>query len=78
MKNRRTEKEIVENAGPIAIFVRKKRKELGYTQSILAERSGVGTRFLKELELGKETIRLDKAMQVVEFLGGQLRIEEKE
>ena len=73
---RRTLDEIYASAGPIAKFVRLKRKELGYTQEVLAQRVGVGIRFLKELELGKESLRLDKVNQVVQFLGGEITVQE--
>ena len=75
---RRTLDEIYQTAGPIAVFVRQKRKELGYTQEILAQRAGVGLRFLKELELGKKSLRLDKVNHVVEFLGGTLTVQDKD
>lgn len=71
---RRTLEEIYETSGPIAKYVRGRRKELGYTQKIMAERVGVGLRFVKELELGKKALRLDKVNQVVEFLGGEIYI----
>ena len=74
---RRTTAEITRDAGAIANFVRKKRKDLGYSQETLAMRSGVGLRFLKELELGKKTIKLDKALQVLTFLGGELVVRSK-
>lgn len=74
---RRTLEEIFASVGPIAIFVRKKRKELGYTQEVLAQRVGVGVRFLKELELGKESLRLDKVNQVVQFLGGEITVKDE-
>ena len=73
---RRTLDEIHDTAGPIAIYVRQKRRELGYTQQTLAQRVGVGIRFLKELELGKESLRLDKVNQVVRFLGGEVTVVE--
>ena len=41
-------------------FVKERRKALGLTQSDLADRAGVGLRFVRELEQGKETLRLDK------------------
>ena len=74
---RRTLDEIYETAGPIAKFVRQRRKELGYTQKTMAERVGVGLRFIKELELGKKALRLDKVNQVVEFLGGEICVQNK-
>ena len=43
------------------------RKSSGLTQIELAERSGVGLRFIRELERGKPTVRLDKVNQVLAF-----------
>ncbi len=44
----------------IAIFVKTKRKEAGLTQKEFALRSGLGLRFVRDLEQGKETVRMDK------------------
>lgn len=66
---RRTNREIQEAAGPIAVFVRRERRAAGLTQEQLAERCGVGLRFLKELELGKSTLRLDRVREVLRFFG---------
>lgn len=48
------------------------RMQLGYTQPEFAKRVGVGVRFIKELELGKPTVRLDKVEQVLYFIGYEL------
>ena len=45
---------------PIAEFVKKSRKEAGLTQEELAIRSGLGLRFVRDLEQGKSTVRMDK------------------
>lgn len=58
--------------GPIARFVRARRQALGYTQPQLAERVGTGLRFVRELEAGKPTLRLDKVNQVLAFFGARL------
>ena len=44
----------------IAQFIKTKRKEAGLTQEEFAMRSGLGLRFVRELEHGKETVRMDK------------------
>lgn len=44
----------------IAQFIKTKRKEIGLTQEEFAMRSGLGLRFVRELEQGKETVRMDK------------------
>lgn len=49
----------------IAAFIKQKRKELGLTQEEFAIRSGLGLRFIRELEQGKETVRMDKVNQAL-------------
>ena len=49
----------------IAEFVKEMRKQYKLTQVDLSEKSGVGLRFIRELEQGKETLRLDKLNQVL-------------
>jgi len=56
----------------IAAFVKEKRKKVGLTQPELAERAGVGLRFVRELEQGKVTLQLDKVNQVLFLFGHQL------
>ncbi len=58
----------------MAKFVKSKRKQLKLTQPELAEKAGVGLRFLRELEQGKETIRLDKANQVLALFGSTIGV----
>lgn len=53
----------------LAAFIRKKRKQAGLTQAGLASRAGVGLRFVRELEGGKATLRLDKVEQVLRLFG---------
>ena len=49
----------------IGDFVKQKRKEVGLTQEEFALRSGLGLRFVRDLEQGKETVRLDKVNQAL-------------
>ena len=50
-------------------FVKQKRISAKLTQPELAEKAGVGLRFLRELEQGKESLRLDKVNQVLQLFG---------
>ena len=50
-------------------FVKARRASVKLTQPELAEKAGVGLRFLRELEQGKETLRLDKVNQVLHLFG---------
>jgi y4mF family transcriptional regulator len=56
----------------ISAFVKQKRSQSRLTQPELAEKAGVGLRFVRELEQGKETIRLDKVNQVLSLFGYEL------
>ena len=49
----------------IAEFVKNSRKSVGLTQEAFAMRSGLGLRFIRELEQGKETVRMDKVNQAL-------------
>lgn len=53
----------------IAKFIKQKRKEAGLTQEEFAIRSGLGLRFVRELEQGKETVRMDKVNQALSMFG---------
>ena len=62
----------------IAQFIKEKRKNLGLTQTDLAEKAGVGLRFVRDLEQGKPTLRLDKVNQVLDFFGSEMGVIRKE
>ncbi len=53
-------------------FVRYKRKLLKMTQKEMSEKSGVGIRFVRELERGKKTLKMDKVNQVLDLFGFEL------
>jgi y4mF family transcriptional regulator len=56
----------------IANFVKGMRKKYNLTQVDLSEKSGVGLRFVRDLEQGKQTLRMDKLNQVLNLFGKQL------
>ena len=62
----------------IAEFVREKRREYGLTQLDLSMKTGVGIRFVRELEAGKPTIRLDKANQVLALFEAEVGVRTKD
>ena len=53
----------------IGYYIKQERKKLGLTQEECAIRSGLGLRFVRELEQGKETVRLDKVNQALAMFG---------
>lgn len=53
----------------IGNYVKKQRRKLGMTQEEFAMRSGLGLRFVRDLEQGKETVRMDKVNQALQMFG---------
>lgn len=53
-------------------FIKKQRKIHSLTQIDLARKAGVGLRFVRELEQGKPTLRMDKVNQVLRLFGKRL------
>jgi len=60
------------NSTLISLYLKEKRKSLGLTQQRLALKAGVGLRFIREMEQGKETLRMDKVNQVLKLFGHEL------
>ena len=57
-----------------SVFLKEKRKAVGLTQEDLALKAGVGLRFVRDLEQGKKTLRLDKVNQVLILFGKQVGV----
>ncbi len=57
------------NNSYIAGFVKDNRNRLNMTQEELADKAGVGLRFIRDLEQGKSTLRTDKVNQVLALFG---------
>lgn len=53
----------------ISEFIKRERKKAGLTQEEFALRAGLGLRFVRELEQGKETVRMDKVNQALRMFG---------
>lgn len=53
-------------------YLKNKRKQFNLTQQQLAEKAGVGLRFIRDLEQGKITLRMDKVNQVLKLFGQEL------
>ena len=53
-------------------FVKQKRKLAGITQVELAEKADVGLRFVRDLEQGKKTLRMDTVNKVLALFGAEL------
>ncbi len=55
----------------IAEFIKTERKKAGLTQEEFAMRSGLGLRFVRDLEQGKKTVRMDKVNQALHMFGAE-------
>lgn len=55
-------------------YVKLMRKQYNLTQIELSEKSGVGLRFVRELEQGKHTLRLDKVNQILNLFGSEVGV----
>ncbi len=53
----------------IGKFIKQQRKKYNMTQEDFAIKSGLGLRFIRELEQGKKTVRLDKVNQALLMFG---------
>jgi y4mF family transcriptional regulator len=67
----------IQNVAALGKIVRQRRKEMKITQFDLSGITGVGNRFIVDLENGKETIQLGKVLSVIAWLGIELVAKEK-
>lgn len=56
----------------LSTTVKTLRKQYNLTQEELSLKSGVGLRFVRDLEQGKETLRLDKVNQLLDFFNYEM------
>ena len=59
----------VNHAEDFGKILRSRRKELGYTQKYIADFTGFSVSFISDLERGKPTAELEKALQLANILG---------
>lgn len=64
----------IDSAPILGTALRAARKQLNLTQSQLALASGVGLRFIVDLEAGKPTLRLEHVLRVIASLGGEISL----
>lgn len=60
--------------GALSLHVKKKRKQNKLTQPELALKATVGLRFIRDLEQGKSTLRMDKVNDVLRLFGEELGV----
>ncbi len=64
----------INNTKELGQMIRRRRKELGYTQGFLSEFSGFSASFISNLENGKETAEIGKVMFLVSLLGFDMEL----
>ena len=57
--------------------IRKRRKELGYTQAYLSDFTGFRVSFISDLERGKATAEIGKTIDLINLLGLDLEVEKR-
>ena len=60
---------VINNAADLGKALKKRRKELGYTQRYISEFTGFSISFISDLENGKRTAELGKAIYLTNMLG---------
>ena len=60
----------------IAQYIKAQRKKYGITQESFAIKTGLGLRFVRELEQGKDTVRMDKVLVALNFFNAELIVKE--
>jgi HTH-type transcriptional regulator/antitoxin HipB len=63
---------MIQNAKDFGQLIRLTRKKAHLTQAKLAAATGIGERFVRELEKGKPTCQLEKSLLVAQMLGIKL------
>lgn len=56
----------------LTLLLKQKRKETRLTQKDLAKKAGVGLRLIREIEQGKESVRMDKLNQILFLFGYEM------
>jgi y4mF family transcriptional regulator len=58
--------------GKLSTFIKDKSKQMNLSQPELAQKAGVGLRFIREMGQGKTTLRMDKVNEVLKLFGYEL------
>ncbi len=67
----------IADAKSLGIEIRKRRKELQYTQAYVAEFTGLSVTFISDVENGKPTVELEKTLELIHILGLDVNVEKR-
>lgn len=65
------------DSSDIGQLIRKRRKELHYTQDYISQFTGLSVSFISDVENGKPTVELEKVLKLVHILGMDVLVEER-
>jgi y4mF family transcriptional regulator len=68
----------IRSVDELSQFIRQQRKSIGLSQAELAGASGLGVRFIGDLERGKPTCELGKTLQALAMLGIEVQLNPRE
>lgn len=69
---------VINNSEQFGQYIKERRKALGYTQGYVAEVSGLSASFISNLENGKATAELGKAILLANLLGIDISVEKRD
>lgn len=67
----------INNAADFGKAIKNRRKKLGYTQKYISEFTGLSISFISDLENGKSTIEIGKALELAKLLGFNINLDER-
>lgn len=67
----------ITNSNDLGKSIKKRRKELGYTQQFLSDFTGLSVTFISQVERGKSTAEIEKIIQLINILGLDMLVEER-
>jgi transcriptional regulator with XRE-family HTH domain len=67
----------INNAADFGKAIKEGRKKLGYTQKYISEFTGLSISFISDLENGKSTIEIGKALELAKLLGYNINLDER-
>lgn len=67
----------ITNSNDLGKSIRKRWKELGYTQQFLSDFTGLSVTFISQVERGKSTAEIEKIIQLINILGLDMLVEER-
>jgi transcriptional regulator with XRE-family HTH domain len=67
----------INNAADFGKAIKERRKKLGYTQKYISEFTGLSNSFISDLENGKSTIEIGKALELAKLLGFNINLDER-